>query len=142
MVADLLAGNITAAELEKARPQYVRRHRAAFDNRFRDVSLDQRLPETENLRLVDILSSERGLGRVSWAEVKAPCKEVISLKPGKRLISIVVVPSSVNRGQSHYRLNWGGDAKSRLVDLISLPVAFVRGSTSIAVRSAIFDNGE
>jgi hypothetical protein len=65
MVADLLAGNITAAELEKARPQYVRRHRAAFDNRFRDVSLDQRLPETENLRLVDILSSERGLGRVS-----------------------------------------------------------------------------
>jgi hypothetical protein len=36
-----------------------------IDNRFRDVSLDQRLPGTENLRLVDILSSERGLGRVS-----------------------------------------------------------------------------
>jgi hypothetical protein len=62
MVADLLSGD-TFAELDKARPQYVRRHRAAFDNRFRDVSLDQRLPGTENLRLVDVLSTERGLGQ-------------------------------------------------------------------------------
>jgi hypothetical protein len=44
MVADLMAGDVTLAELEKTRPQYVKRHRAAFDNRFRDVSIDQPLP--------------------------------------------------------------------------------------------------
>jgi hypothetical protein len=61
MVADLLAGEVTFAELEKARSQYVRRHRAAFDTRFRDVSLEQPLSGTEVLRLADVISSEQDL---------------------------------------------------------------------------------
>jgi hypothetical protein len=63
MVADLLAGDVTLAELEKARPQYVRRHRAAFDNRFRDVSINQPLNGNDGLCLIDTISSDRGLSQ-------------------------------------------------------------------------------